>query len=57
VRPPCASACAQPGPCSGAMASAVGRGAEAARQANIRVVLGARERPRALLGVHVHMWG
>lgn len=41
----------------GAVASAVGRGAEAARQAYLQVVLGARELPRALLGAHVHMWG
>lgn len=36
--PPCASACAHPGSCLGAVASGVGRGAEAARQAYIRVV-------------------
>lgn len=41
----------------GVVASAVGRGAEAARQAYIRVVRGVRELPRAVLGVHVHIWG
>lgn len=56
--PPCARACAQPGSCLGAVASAVGKGAEAARQAYIQVVRGTRELPCALLGVHVHhMWG